>query len=85
MSILLGYLNKLIKYVPKNIGGILGIIQAVLSFVREVCMLAARLICPIIPGDQDDKVVAFIDKLAGKISSVIEKVKNWLLALNINL
>lgn len=72
---------KALKWIPKNIGAIMGIAQAVVSFVRELCMLFARIICPIIPGDEDEEIVAKIREIAEKILEFLEKIKNWLLGL----
>ena len=81
MNIITEYLLKLVKYIPKNIGALLGIVQVAVTCVREVCMLVARLICPIIPGDADEKVVAKISNGAEIVLNLLEKLKNWLLGL----
>ncbi len=80
MSILIGYLTKLLKYVPSNIGAIVGMVQVVVTFIREVCMLIVRLICPIIPGDVE-KIVKKVRDIAQIILDLLEKLKNVLLGL----
>jgi len=81
MNIIKEYLMKLVQFIPKNIGAIVGIVQTVVEFIREVCMLVARILCPIIPGDADEKTVAKIREVAEVILGFLEKLKNWLLGL----
>ena len=81
MNILQEYLLKLIQYIPKNIGALVGMVQTVVEFIRELCMLFARLICPIWPGDLDDIVVSKIHNVADIVHDLLEKLKNWLLGL----
>ena len=75
------FLAKLKSYIPTNIAGILGIVQSIIKFVKEVCTLAIDLICPIIPGDKDEKLIAFVRNLCNKIDEVIEKIKAFLLKI----
>jgi len=74
-------LNKILVWVPKNIGAIIGIVQAALTFVREVCMLATRSIVGLIPGDKDDKAVAAVHKFVQKGLDFLEGLKNWFIKL----
>ena len=74
-------LSKLIMWIPKNIGAIFGIVQTFVEFVREVCMLAARTVCGVIPGDADDKAVEWLRLKAQMILDFLEKCKNWFLGL----
>lgn len=73
------YVGKFIQYIPKNTGAIVGIVQTVVAFIGEVVMLFGRLICPIIPGDADEAVVAKIKVGVNVVNGVLEKIKNWLL------
>ena len=72
-------LSKILSWVPKNIGAIIGISQTVLTFVREVCILATRFIVGLIPGDKDDKAVAAVHKFVQKGLDFLDKAKNWFL------
>ena len=74
----MGFLEKLI---PKNIAGIIGVIQVAIPIIREVLMLATRICAILIPGDKDDKIVAGIKKAFDKAESVFEKAKKLLLGL----
>ena len=70
------------KLIPKNIAGIIGVVQGVLVAVREILMLATRICATVIPGDKDDKAVAKIKAVFDKVESVFNKVKKFLLGLD---
>jgi len=72
----MGFLGKLI---PKNIAGILGLIQTAIPIIREVLMVATRICAVLIPGDKDDKIVAQIKVIFDKAEGVFEKAKKFLL------
>lgn len=67
------------KLIPKNIAGILGVIQTAIPFVREVLMLATRICAVLIPGDKDDKVVAKIKEVFDKLEVGFDKLKGFFL------
>ena len=79
MNILQEYLLKLVQYIPKNIGALIGIVQTILEFFREVLILFARMICPIWPGEADEIVVKKIREIVDLLYNLLEKLKNWLL------
>ena len=68
-------LKKLFQWIPKNIGAIIGILQAVVKFGKEVCTLFIDIVAPIIPGDGDDKLVASIRGVFNTIDEILEKIK----------
>ena len=74
-------LKKLITWLPTNIGAIIGIAQAIVKFVKELCTLFIDIIAPIIPGDGDDKLVKTIRDACNKIDEVLEKIKSFLLGV----
>ena len=71
--------NFLKRLIPKNIAGIVGVIEAVFNVIRELLMVAARICATIIPGDADDKLVAKIKSIFDKVEEVFEKIKSFLL------
>ncbi len=71
--------NLLSKLIPKNIAGILGVAQTVISIIKELLMVATRICTTIIPGDADDKIVEKISNIFAKVEGGFEKVKNFLL------
>ena len=74
------FIKRLVaKLIPKNIAGILGVVQTVIPFIRELLMLATRICAVLIPGDKDDKIIAKIKYVFDKFEVVFEKVKNFFL------
>ena len=71
--------NFLKKLIPKNIAGIIGVIEAVFNVIRELLMVVTRICATIIPGDADDIIVAKIRKVFDSIERVFEKIKTFLL------
>jgi len=67
------------KLVPKNIAGILGLIQTAIPVIRELLMVLTRLCAVVIPGDKDDKIIAAIKKGFDAFEAVFEKLKNFFL------
>jgi len=68
----------LAKLLPKNIAGILGLIQTIIPIVRETLMIATRL-CAIIPGVKDDVIIAAIKKGFDAFEKIFEKIKDFFL------
>lgn len=69
-------MNFIKKLIPKNIAGILGVVQTVIPFIREILMLATRICAVLIPGDKDDKIIAAIKNIFDKFEKGFEKFKN---------
>lgn len=69
------------KLIPKNVAGILGVIQTAIPFVREVLMLATRICAVLIPGDKDDKIVAKIKEVFDKVEAGFNKFKGFFLSV----
>ena len=67
------------KLIPKNIAGILGVVQTAIPFVRELLMLITRICAILIPGDKDDKIVAIIKKGFDAFEKGFEKLKGFFL------
>lgn len=74
-------LAKLKSWIPKNIAGILGIVQAIVKFGKEVATSFLNLICPIIPGDKDLIITQKVRDIFNLIDEWIEKIKTYLLKL----
>ena len=72
--------NLLRKLIPKNIAGVIGVIQTAIPIIREVLMLATRICAVLIPGDKDDKMIEKIKAIFDKIENGFEKVKNFLVS-----
>lgn len=74
-------LSKLLRWLPTNIGAILGVIQAIIKFVKEIVTLALDIIAPLIPGDKDDKIILWVRDMCNKVDEVVEKIKVFLLSV----
>ena len=74
---------KLLSWLPKNLGAVIGITQSVLGFVKEVLILAIRVICPLIPGDKDEQIIQKIVSVVDTVNSALEKVKDFLLRVGL--
>ena len=72
------------KLLPKNIAGIIGLIQSAIPVIRELLMVITRLCAIVIPGDRDDKIIAAIKKGFDAFEGVFEKIK-WLQQENASL
>jgi len=67
------------KLIPKNIAGILGLIQTAIPVIRELLVVAVRLCAVVIPGDKDDKFIAKIVAGFNAFEKLFEKFKNFFL------
>ena len=74
-------LNKLLRWLPTNIGAILGVIQAVIKFVKEIATLALDIIAPLIPGDKDDKIILWVRDMCNKVDEWVEGIKVFFLKI----
>lgn len=71
--------NFLKKLVPKNIAGILGVVQTFITVIREILMVATRVCAIFIPGKKDDELIAKIKSIFDKAEVAFEKLKNFFL------
>ena len=71
--------KKILAWIPSNVGALVGIVQSIVTFVREVAILFGRLVAPIIPGDIDDVWASRVAGWADKANEALEKVKDFLL------
>ena len=74
---------KLVSWIPKNIGAIIGIGQAIVKLGKEICTLALDIIAPLIPGDNDEKLIAKIRDIFNSVDGWLEKIKSFLLSVGI--
>ena len=75
--------NLLRKFIPKNIAGILGLIQSFIPVIRELLMVATRICAVFIPGDKDDQIIAAIKKGFDEIVAIFEQVKDFFLKVGV--
>ncbi len=69
--------KKVLSVLPNSILGILGVAQAVVKFIKEVCTLAIDLLSPVIP--KVDTIVALIRSKINVVDYWLEQIKNFIL------
>ena len=74
-------IQKLLTWLPKNISAILGIVQAIIKFGKEVCTLLLDIVAPLIPGNKDDNIIKSIRNVFNSIDGWVEKIKDFLLGM----
>ncbi len=71
--------NFVKKLIPKNIAGIIGLIQTAIPVIRELLMVLIRICAVLIPGDKDDKIIAVIKKFFDQFEVIFVRIKNFFL------
>ena len=74
-------IKKLVAWLPTNLAAVLGILQAILKFIKETLTLAIDIIAPIIPGDNDDVIIKKIRDIVNLVDEWVEKIKSFLLSV----
>jgi len=69
------------KLIPKNIAGIIGLVQTAIPVIRELLVVITRVCAIIIPGDKDDKIVAVIVKIFDSFEDIFNKIKGFFLSV----
>ena len=74
------FLAKLLKWLPLNLAGIIGIVQGILKVIKEILTVIINILFPIIPGEGTfEKIVLKIRDIINKIDEVVEKIKKFFL------
>ena len=68
---------KLLLWLPKNLAGILGIVQAVIKCIKEILTVLANF--TFLPQATIDK----IRDICNKVDDVVEKIKGFLLKVGV--
>lgn len=74
-------LGFLLKLLPKNLAGVLGIAQLVIPLLRELIMVVLRLLAIFMKDKITDDLIAKVKSIADKIESGFDKVKRVLLGI----
>lgn len=67
------------KLIPKNIAGMLGLIQTAIPIIRELLMVITRLCAVVIPGEKDDEIIEKIRDAFDTFEEYYERIKNFFL------
>lgn len=76
-------IRRLIGYLPANLASLLGIIQVLIKFGKEVCTLMVNMLFPIFPNAIFHKTVGIIRGIFNKADDFLELGKAWLLKFTI--
>ena len=69
-------MNLLKRLIPDNLAGVLGVVQAIVKFVRELCILVVRVFGFWIPDEPYEKWINKVAEIAEKVDGGIERLKN---------
>jgi phage-related protein len=72
--------TKLLKWLPLNLAGLIGIIQGIIKVIKEILTAIINILFPIIPGEGNfEKIVLKIRDIVNKVDEVVEKIKGFFL------
>ncbi len=67
------------KLIPKNIAGILGLVQSIVNTLRELLMLIVRLLAIFMPGKFNEGLIVKIASSHGWIDKGLKKIVDFFL------
>ena len=70
---------KLIGWVAVNGLSVLGLVQVIIKFVKEVLTLVVNILFPIIPDGKFEQIILSVCGWVEKIDGWVEKGKVWIL------
>ncbi len=76
----MGFVTKIITWIKVFLAGNIGIIQAVIKFVKELLTLIIDILFPVIPAAKFQSIVMAVRNVVNQIDDWVEKIKAWLLA-----
>ena len=62
---------KLLTWLPAIIAPLLGIVEAVVKFIKEILTLVVTILFPIIPSEKFKNIVT-------KVRTIVDKVYDWI-------
>ena len=74
-------MSKIIKWLAVNGLSVLGMIQVIIKFVKELLTLVVNILFPIIPDGKFETIVLKVRAGVEVLDSWVEKIKKWLLEL----
>jgi len=72
-------LQKLLRWLPVNLAGLAGVLQAVVKAIKEILTVVVNILFPIIPSSKFKKVVMVVRNLVNRLDAAIEKAKSFFL------
>jgi phage-related minor tail protein len=74
---ILQWIWKIILILPSVGAGLIGVIQALIKFAKEICTLALNILVPVFPNIQN--IVIKVRDTINKIDDIFQVIKKWLL------
>ena len=74
------FLTEWIKrIIPKNLAGILGVIQQVVPLVKEIVIVAIRLAAIVVPGKLPENLIVKVQAFSTGIENALHRIKGVML------
>lgn len=73
---LVGWIKRLI---PKNIAGVLGVIQQLVPLAKELIVVVIRILAIVVPGKLPENAIKKVQAISTKIEVAMHKIKDGLL------
>lgn len=72
-------LAKILKWLPVNLGGVIGVLQAIVKLLKEILTLIVDILFPIIPNAKFKVAIEALRKAINAIDAILEKIKGFFL------
>ena len=72
-------MSPLMKWIALNGASIIGMVQAVLKFLKELLTLVVNVLFPIIPDGKFEQVILNVRDIVNKVDAFVEKIKGYLI------
>ena len=77
---MIGFLTRLIRWIPLNIVTVLGVVQAAIKLFKEIITGVINIVFPFTPdGGKFEKFVLKARSFIEKADAIVEKIKGYLL------
>lgn len=71
-------MTKILNWLKLNLASVLGIIQAVIKFIKEVLTAAVNILYPVIPSANFQTIVNKVRDIVNLVDGYVETAKAWL-------
>ena len=71
-------MGPILTWLAKNLGGVLGIAQAIVKLAKEVLTLIVDILYPLIPSAKFQAIVDKIRSIVNAVDGWLEKIKGFL-------
>lgn len=67
------------KLIPKNVAGVIGVIQALVPLVRELVIVIVRIFSILMPEKVNESLIVKVKSGLDTVEGLVEKFKNFFL------